>query len=776
MFYRMLKRMLYFFKGLNMPIKKSDSDSVHRFLRDEVLSTLCSKVPATMVATIFIATWVVVLFWQIVEREWLVGWYVLLSFLALERMYHAIHGCRYRGLSIEASYQRFRIEVMITALLWAFAAFFFFPEDQTEYQLLLALIVAGISSGGAITLVIDKNIAQAYSYLPLSALALRFLMCGDTSHLILFGMALVFMVILGLSIQLLGNILSKGILQRSELTAVRNRLDMILDQTPTGIFYYDLSFKIIDCNQALSDLMGVSKERLIGLDLTLLHNIEAFQILKRVVEEKNRLRYEGPYTSMLSGKEIWISAVVAPLFSNSGKIIGAIAVLEDKTKEHEVYEKYEFLALHDELTGLPNRKLLADRYRLQTAQAARNNQYSALLFLDLDKFKHVNDTYGHTVGDELLKEATRRLQMVLRQSDTVCRLGGDEFIIFLPMISSDLQESVMQVQRICEKIHRAISEPCEINGLKLYNSTSIGAVMIAGMDMGLDEVLRCADISMYHAKKLGRGITSFYEVEMDEKVKQAIKLEHRLRQAIERNELEVYYQPIVDIVGQRMKGAEALLRWKQSDGTMVSPAEFIPIAEESRLIHPIGDWLIDQVCQSIAKWQREECFVIDYVSINLSPRQVKHTNFFENTMSKIKNSGIENRAIKFEITESVLMDESEQTKAVLERFIAKGIGFLIDDFGTGYSSLSYLKRYHFESLKIDRSFIRDILTDEEDVTLVRAILDIAKEFGYRVIAEGVEKDLQREKLASMDPSIFYQGYLFSRPMDHDNFSAMLKKS
>ncbi len=717
----------------------------------------------------------VILFWNVIDHRWLLGWFGVITTLALVRIYHAMRGCRYRDKPIDARYRRFRVDAIVMALLWAFAAFFFFPEKQMEYQLLLALIVVGISGGGAITLAIDRNIAQAYSYLPLSALALRFLMCGDLPHIVLFVMTLVFMGILGLSIHLLGSVLLKGIRQHSELDAVRNRLDMILDQTPTGIFYYDKSFRIVDCNQALSDLLGAPKEKLVGLDLTQLEDVEAFRILQNVIEEKRRLRYEGPYKSTLSGKEIWVSAVVAPLFSVSGEMLGAIAVLEDKTKEHEANEKYEFLALHDELTRLPNRKLLADRYRLQTAQAARQKLYSALLFLDLDKFKHVNDTYGHTVGDELLKETARRLQKTFRQTDTVCRLGGDEFIIFLPMISPDLQECVMQVQQIAEKIHRSISEPYDIAGLRLYNSTSIGAVMIAGTKMNLDEVLRCADISMYHAKKQGRGVTSFYEVEMDEKVKRAIEMEHRLRRAIEREELELYYQPIVDIQTGKMRGAEALLRWRQSDGTMVSPAEFIPIAEESRLIHPIGEWAIDQVSQAIAKWRQEGCFPIDYISVNLSSKQIRHADFFEKTMHAIEQNGIDSKAIKFEITESVLMDESDQTRAVLEHFIKEGIGFLIDDFGTGYSSLSYLKRYRFESIKIDRSFIRDILTDEEDVTLVRAILDIAKEFGYNVVAEGVEEEPQREKLASMDSTMLCQGYLFSKPVDRDRFSAMLKE-
>jgi PAS domain-containing protein len=259
---RMLKRVARLFQGFGTLIK--NPDIMHGFLRDEVLSTLCSKVPATMAATIVVATSMVILFWNVIDHRWLVGWFAVITTLALVRIYHAMRGCQYRDRPIEARYRRFRVDALVMTLLWGFAAFFFFPEEQMEYQLLLALIVVGISGGGAITLAIDRNIAQAYSYLPLSALALRFLMCGDLPHIVLFVMTLVFMGILGLSIHLLGNVLLKGIRQNSELDAVRNRLDMILDQTPTGIFYYDKSFRIVDCNQALSDLLGAPKEKLVN--------------------------------------------------------------------------------------------------------------------------------------------------------------------------------------------------------------------------------------------------------------------------------------------------------------------------------------------------------------------------------------------------------------------------------------------------------------------------------------------------------------------------------
>ncbi|WP_286336575.1 putative bifunctional diguanylate cyclase/phosphodiesterase [Hydrogenimonas cancrithermarum] len=727
-----------------------------------------------MSASIVIATSLLMLLWSFVDHLLIGIWYALVLFLALERIYNAFKGCRYGDKSLEARYQRFRIEAVMMAGLWSFAAFVFYPEGHFEYELLLALIIAGMAGGGAITLGIDRRIADTYILMVLSPLALRFLMCADKAHFILFVMTLVFMVIFMVSTRQLSKILEKGIRQHGELDEIQGRLNMILDQTPTGIFYYDRNFRIVDCNQAFSQLLKVEKEKIVGLDLNTLEDRNSLKILRQVIDGKRTLRYDGPYKSMMSHREIWVSAVVAPLIDPSERILGAIAVIEDKTNEHKALEKAEFLAFHDALTSLPNRKLLGDRYTLQVAQAERKGSFSALLFLDLDRFKHVNDTYGHKIGDELLKETAARLKEIFRRGDTVCRLGGDEFIIFLPMISSDLNRSIDHTSQVAKKIHKELAQPYEIDGHQLFISTSIGAVMIGGSRETLDEVLRCADIAMYHAKKMGRGVTSFYEVEMDEKIKTAIRMEHDLRHAIDRNELKLFFQPIVDIRTEEIYGAETLLRWHHSSGKMISPADFIPVAEESKLIHQIGRWVIKEACRKIGEWSEKGRLPIRYVSINLSSKQLAHGSFFDETMAAIRDSGIDPKCIKFEITESVLMDESEQTQKIISRFNREGIGFLIDDFGTGYSSLSYLKRFKFESIKIDKSFIHDILSDEDDVALVRAILDIAKQFDYRVIAEGVESEAQRKKLEEMDRNMFYQGYLFSKPLDADRFAKMLK--
>ncbi len=745
------------------------------FLREHLLIMLCKKAPVTMSAIIVLATVVLFLFLPFVNPYIIGGWYICVAALSLLRLLKVRKGCSEVLKPLDERYGSFRKEAVLMALLWGFAAFAFFPQGESVYQLLLIFFILLLASASTVNLAIDRPVAQIYVYFLLLPLSLRLLLAGDVFHAGLSAAILLYGALLLMSIRQIGDVLQKGVRQHSELGELQNRMQMVLEQTPAGIFNYDKGLKIVECNRVFTEILGVSKDQLIGLDLHSMKDKGLLEMLKQVLREKRTLRYDGPYTSMLSGKEIWISATVAPLIGSEGELEGAIGAVEDKTLEQKALEKAEFLAYHDSLTLLPNRKLLGDRFDSQIAQAGRKKQFSSLLFLDLDRFKHINDTYGHNIGDELLKESARRLLKVLRKSDTVCRLGGDEFIIFLPMISGDLEQSVNHTLLVSQKIHKALAEPYDIEKHKLYISTSIGAVMIGTRGESLDEVLRCADIAMYHAKKLGRGITSFYEDFMDEQIKNSIRMEKELRHAMDRDELKLYFQPIVAIETNKIVGAEALLRWEHPSGMTIPPSEFIPIAEESQLIHQIGRWVIKSVCDTLIKWESAGENMPSYISLNLSPKQLRYNGFFEQVAEIIDISGADPSKIRFEITESVLIEDSDRAKELIGRFKAKGVGFMIDDFGTGYSSLSYLKKFEFETIKIDKSFIRDILKDDDDIALVKAILDIARQFGYEVIAEGIETREQRERLKELDSSILYQGYLYSRPLCEAEFMQLMQK-
>ncbi len=748
----------------------------HLFLREHLFVTLCKKAPVTMGAIVILATVVLFLFLPFVNPYVIGAWYLCVAVLSLIRLLKATKGCPDAQKSLDERYGAFRKEALLMAILWGFAAFAFFPEGETVYEMLLIFFILMLASASTVNLAIDRPVAAIYVYFLLVPLSLRLLLTGGTLYIGLSAAILLYGALLIMSIRQIGAVLQKGVRQHGELGALQNRMQMILEQTPAGIFYYDRALKIVECNRVFTEILGVSKERLIGFDLHGMKDKKLLEMIKQVWKERRTLKFDGLYTSILSGKKIWISATIAPLIESDGRMVGAIGAVEDKTLEHEALEKAEFLAYHDSLTSLPNRKLLGDRFDSQIAQAGRKKFYSSLLFLDLDRFKHINDTYGHNIGDELLKESARRLLKVLRKSDTVCRLGGDEFIIFLPMISEDLTQSVQHTLSVSQKIHNTLAESFEIEKHKLFISTSIGAVMIGTRGESLDEVLRCADIAMYHAKKLGRGVTSFYEEFMDEQIKNSIRMEKELRHAIDKDELKLYFQPILDIGTNEIMGAEALLRWEHPSGMTLLPSEFIPVAEESQLIHQIGRWVIEEVCRTFNRWETQKERTPPYISVNLSPKQLRYNGFFERTAEIVQKSGVNPSALKFEITESVLIEDSDRAKELIDRFKQIGIGFMIDDFGTGYSSLSYLKRFDFETIKIDKSFIRDILRDEDDMALIKAILDIARQFSYSVIAEGIESREQKEKLQTLDPDILYQGYLYSGPLCEADFLTLMRKS
>lgn len=745
-------------------------------MREHLLVMLCRKAPVTMGAIVVMATLILVTLQPFTNPYLIWGWYFCVTILSLLRLFKAVSGCSGSVKPLDERYASFRKEALLMAVLWGAASFALYPQGEPLYEVLLVLSIVMIASASAANLAADRVIAEINIYLLLFPAAIRVMIVGDLFHAVLSVAIVLYALLLIMSIRQIGSLLQKGIRQHGELGELQSRMRMLLEQTPAGIFHCDTDLKIVECNRVFTEILGVSKEELIGLDLNGMKDRKLLDIMKRVLGEKRTLGYNGPYTSMLSGKKIWISATIAPLIGSEGELEGAIGVVEDKTREHEALERAEFLAYHDPLTSLPNRKLLGDRFDSQIAQAGRKGHYSALLFLDLDRFKHINDTYGHNIGDELLKESAARLLKVLRKSDTVCRLGGDEFIIFLPMISENLTESVNHTLLVSQKIHKTLAEPFYIEKHTLHVSTSIGAVMIGTRGESLDEVLRCADIAMYHAKRLGRGVTSFYEDFMDEQIKKSIRMEKELADAIEQGELKLYYQPIVDISTNEVVGAEALLRWEHPSGMTILPSEFIPVAEESHLIHRMGEWVINSVCLALKRWESDGRSIPPYVGINLSPKQLRYNGFFEQASGIIESCGIDPGKIKFEITENLLIEDSELARELIGRFKARGIGFIIDDFGTGYSSLSYLKKFEFEVIKIDKSFVGDILKDKGDIALVKAILDIAKQFNYRVIAEGVESREQREKLKELDPSILYQGYLYSRPLCEAEFLKLLEKT
>ena len=436
-------------------------------------------------------------------------------------------------------------------------------------------------------------------------------------------------------------------------------------------------------------------------------------------------------------------------------------------------DEARYLAFYDALTQLPNRRLLVDRLQQVLVNGARSGLTTAVLFVDLDNFKTLNDTRGHEVGDLLLKDVAQRLRSCVREQDTVARLGGDEFVVVLQNLSSDAPEAAAQARTLGELILAQLRQPYELAGHEHHFTASIGVTLLNHQRDSVDEVLKQADMAMYRAKDAGRNTLRFFDPDMQQAVNRRALLETELHNGLRRAQFLLLYQPQVDSQG-RMTGAEALVRWQHPVQGMVPPSEFIPLAEESGLILPLGHWVMETALRQQARWQQDPQFARLSLAINVSARQFLQDDFVAQVLALVRQTGANPAQIKLELTESLLLDNVDSVIATMRALKAHGLGFSLDDFGTGYSSLSYLKRLPLDQIKIDQGFVRDVLLDASDAAIARSIIALADSLGLSVIAEGVETTAHHQFLLAHGCQAF-QGYLFGRPLTLEDFENRVRQ-
>lgn len=469
------------------------------------------------------------------------------------------------------------------------------------------------------------------------------------------------------------------------------------------------------------------------------------------------------------GNERIFEIEASPLWNPDGSLHGVLEVIRNITEDlsaeaqlREHRERLYHLVHHDALTNLPNRMLLQDRLARMTMKAKRNNTYVAVMFLDLDRFKKVNETLGHDIGDKLLLGVAKRLENCVRKSDTVARLGGDEFAILL----DDLRD-VKFVAVVARKILQALSKPIMVEEYELYATSSIGISLYPDDSEDLDVLLRCADTALYRAKDAGKNNYQYYTADMNTRAFEFLLMESGLRKAIDNNELVVFYQPLIDLENNKLIGMEALLRWRHPEKGMISPGDFIPLAEETGLIEPIGEWVLRAACAQNKQWQ-DAGYPPVKVSVNMSARQFSKKNIAEMIGDILEETGLSPEHLGIEITESVIMQDVKSTISKLKQLHKMGVSLSIDDFGTGYSSLSYLKLFPIDNLKIDRSFVFNITSDSTDAAIAASVILLAHSMNLKVVAEGVETEEQLEVLRQQGCD-YVQGFLFSRPLAAEEF-------
>ena len=564
--------------------------------------------------------------------------------------------------------------------------------------------------------------------------------------------------------------------QRAEATSADLRIAAIAFESQEGMFITNPKSVILRINKAFSDITGYTAEEAIGQPVNLLrsgrHDASFYATLHESLQRTRS--WHGEIWNRRKNGEIhpeWLT--ITAVMDSAGVLTHYVCTFTDISQRKAAEEVIQNLAFYDPLTQLPNRRLLLDRLQQALASSARSDRTGALLFIDLDNFKMLNDTLGHDKGDLLLQQVAQRLRDCVREGDSVARLGGDEFVLVLEDLSPCATEAATQTEAVGEKILATLNLPYDLAGHIYHNTPSIGITLFDDHLCSVDELMKYADLAMYDAKKAGRNTLRFFDPKMQATVTLRASLEKELREALQQHQFILHYQPQVDAVG-RITGTEALVRWQHPQRGLVSPGIFIPLAEETGLILPLGHWVLETACRQLLTWAGQAATAHLTIAVNVSAVQFRHPDFVAQVLALLEHTGANPKKLKLELTESLLLDNVEDIITKMTALKPLGIHFSLDDFGTGYSSLSYLKQLPLDQLKIDQSFVRDLLTDPNDAAIARTILALAQSLGLSVIAEGVESEAQRGCL-ELQGCLAYQGYLFGRPVPVAEFEKLLRR-
>jgi len=558
------------------------------------------------------------------------------------------------------------------------------------------------------------------------------------------------------------------------------QLRAVIDGAIDGIVTIDEEGRLVEFNPAAERILGYQREQVIGRSLAEVMippamreaHSKGHQHFIATGEQHIFDRRLEMVAMRADGSEFPVELTITSMHDKGLNLVTGF--IRDISKRKKAEEDIRNLAFFEVLTGLPNRRLLLDRLQQAFATSARAQTHGAVLFIDLDNFKSLNDSRGHDVGDLLLIEVSMRIRACVRDEDTVARLGGDEFVVVLEDLSGNIDYAATEARAVGEKILSEINKPYTLQSMEHHSSSSIGVSLFLGYDVGVDELLKRADTAMYQAKASGRNTQRFFDPAMQAAIENRVELEAQLRRALIHQQFRLYFQVQVD-TDRHIFGAEVLLRWMHPERGLVTPAEFIPVAEESGLIVPMGKWVIYGACEQLKCWEKIPYAQGIQLSVNVSARQFRHPDFVEEVQTALEVTGANPNLLKLEMTESLVIDDVVGTVEKMQVLKKLGVRFAMDDFGTGYSSLSYLKQLPLTQVKIDQSFVRDIAVDPSDASIVQAIIVMSKALGFNVIAEGVETEEQFDLLAQYGCNQF-QGYLFGKPLDLEALDKRLQEN
>ncbi len=753
--------------------KKIFREQVHLLFADSMVPIFLSIVAAALLS------WSV---WAVVNTKIIVAWFAVFFIVSVARITlrflfraHA-SGTERR----EIWYWCFLIGTYVIAAVWGAAAILLFPVDSVSQRSVFFVIIIGMTASGISSLCPSLPVVAGFLNLVLIPLVVR-LMTDDSSDSLFNGfLVLVFWVasLLGavkINANLRENIqLRLQSIDREKILKVsEQRYRYIFRNAPLGIFHYDAHSVIVDCNDEFINILGSSRQILVGLNmLETLHEPKILQAIEDSLTVGEGY-FEGDYTTVTSSRTTPVRVFLKAINSLEQTPIGGVGIVEDFTEKKLTEEQVQYYASYDSLTGLPNRRLLLEHLSHELSRAKRRGHYGALLFIDLDNFKTINDSLGHSVGDDLLKVVAKRIRECIRQEDTAARMGGDEFIIIITELDNSMGLAAHKVRGIAEEISLCLSAPCQIEGRDMQITPSVGVSLFPKDDKGVDDILKQADTAMYRAKAAGRNAIHFFLPVMQEAADERLRLNTEIRKALEENQFALYYQPQVDISG-KLVGAEVLLRWHHPQRGLLAPGAFLERAEETGQMQEIGKWVLREACRHVSHWTEAQFLGdIKTISVNISGKEIALPDFVDAVVRILDETGVDPNYIGIELTEGSLVSTGSDIVDKIMILRQMGIKFSVDDFGTGYSSLSYLKSLPLNTLKIDRSFVNDITDAGHDVVLVDTIIMMAQNLGMEVIAEGVETERELFYLNSRG-CVIYQGYYFSKPVPVESFRKMLE--
>ena len=749
---------------------------------EELLDRAYQNLKISAFAIIVIVTVLLYIFYGYVDTTLLFSWYFLILGVSFLRLYAYYKYKNSRALLTTHQWKQiFYLGLVVSSILLGITPFLLFVQESYLHQAMIIVAISGLTAGAISSLSSLLKAVQLFLLILLIPLIVQLLLQNDSAYTTMALLVFVYFLLVLRIAKIFHthylDILTSREMYKNEkvkLLISEERFKAVFKQAPLGILLYDKDLIIREVNQELVEFLEAPADFLIGLSL---YTLPDQSVLPAIEATKDGVEgfYEGPYTTKYKQKDLWISMHTSPIKDIHNSVTGGVGIIADITQRMQTQLKFEHQAKHDPLTNIPNRSYLLEKISIEIVRYKRHNTLFGVIFLDLDNFKNINDSLGHALGDRLIIQTANRLQQITRVEDTLARLGGDEFVLLITDLPEDENIAATQIELVAQKIHKVLSDPFVLDNHRLNISSSLGISLISNSLEDTSDILKHADIAMYEAKKAGRNTTRFYKHNMDVWIQRRVGIENGLRKALTNNEFEIYYQPVIEFSSSKIIGAEALLRWHNLEFENLYPDEFIPIAEESGLILEIGEWVLENSLAQFVKWQKEFKDVLELkkIAVNISAYQFDNPKFLKQVATGIESSGIDPLCVELELVESALVEDSQNVSIKMQALRDLGIGISIDDFGTGYSSLSYLKKLPFTTLKIDKSFVMDIQNDIDDKELISAILMIAQNFNFDVIAEGVETLEQYQFLKEKNCNHF-QGYYCSRPVPVDEFTELLK--